>query len=252
MQDFSTRFMRTYDSIPADVKPPPSATKLHYADAFSSEFTLLLRERRSVSLIDMMDDAIEVEVNLLASNKTKQKNETRRVKEEEPQASTSRSNLDAKFNMMMKTMEKLMDKLAVDDKTQMKDQNEPQVRNPNFRRQQGPLVPQIMPRGQRNPNEQQIRPPPFQENLVDEEFIEQPQDHIHHFGNNEPRESRTFLTKDEHDNFLSQEKEDDDEDLIGEEFEDYQKAYLNAMMNFQKQNNLRNKNVVVDPPKKAP
>ena len=100
----------------------------------------------------MMDDAIEVEVNLIASNKTKQRNETRRAKEEDPQASTSQSSSNAKFNMMMKTMEKLMDKLSTDDKNQMKNQNEPQVRNPNFRRQQGPLVPQVMPMGQRNPN----------------------------------------------------------------------------------------------------
>ena len=62
--------MRTYDSIPVDVKPPLGAAKLHYANAFSSEFTLLLRERLYVSLIDIMDDAIEVEVNLIASNKT--------------------------------------------------------------------------------------------------------------------------------------------------------------------------------------
>ena len=61
------------------------------------------------------------------------------VKEEEPQASTSQSSSDAKFNMMMKTMEKLMDKLFVDDKNQTKDQNEPQVRNPNFRRLKGLL-----------------------------------------------------------------------------------------------------------------
>ena len=76
--------MRTYDAIPANVKHLPRAAKLHYVDAFSSEFTLLLRERRYVSLINMMDDAIEVEVNITASDKTKQKNETRRVKEEEP------------------------------------------------------------------------------------------------------------------------------------------------------------------------
>ena len=71
VQYFSTRFMRTYDAIPTDVKPPPGATKLHYVDTFSSEFTLLLRERRFFSLADMMDDAIEVEVNLTTSNKTK-------------------------------------------------------------------------------------------------------------------------------------------------------------------------------------
>ena len=88
VQDFSTRFMRTYESIPAYVKPPPWATKLHYADAFDSEFILLLRERRSSSLEDMMDDAIEIEVKLLASNKTKKISENRRVKEE-AQASTS-------------------------------------------------------------------------------------------------------------------------------------------------------------------
>lgn len=82
MQDFSTRFMKTYDSIPTDVKPPLRTTKLHYANAFDSVFTLLLRERRSSSLIDMMDDAIKVEVSLSTSNKTKQRNETRRVKEE--------------------------------------------------------------------------------------------------------------------------------------------------------------------------
>ena len=73
MQYFSTRFMRTYDSIPVDVKPPLGVAKLHYVDAFSSEFTLLLRERTYVSLIDMMDDSIEVEVNLTASNKTKKR-----------------------------------------------------------------------------------------------------------------------------------------------------------------------------------
>ena len=61
--------------------------------------------------------------------------------------------------------------LSSNDKNQMKKQHEPQVINPNFRRQQGPPIPQVMPRGQRNPNEHQIRPP-FQENLIDEEFIE--------------------------------------------------------------------------------
>ena len=105
------------NTIPINVKPPPGAAKLHYVDAFSSDFTLLLREIRFVSLADMMDDAIEVEVNLSASNNSKQRNKTRKVKQEEPQASTSQSSSDAKFNMMMKTMEKMMDKLSTDDKT---------------------------------------------------------------------------------------------------------------------------------------
>ena len=68
-----------------------------------------------------------------------------------------------------------------------------------------------MPRGPRNPNEQQVRPP-FQENLIDEEFTEQPQDHIHHFGN-EPEELDTFVTKSEHDKFVSQEDEGNQEPM---------------------------------------
>ena len=84
VQDFSYKFKKTYDALPVDVKPPPSAAKLHYVDAFSSEFTLFLRERRYVSLEDMMDDATVVEVNLSSSNKNKPRHETKRVKEEEP------------------------------------------------------------------------------------------------------------------------------------------------------------------------
>ena len=146
VQYFSSRFKKTYNAIPADVKPPPGVVKLHYLDAFSSEFTLLLRERKFVSLDDMMEDATKVEVNLTTSNKNKQKHETRKVKEEEPQASTSSSNLDAKFDTMMKAMERMMVKLSSDHKSQLKNQNESQVRSPNFRRQQGPPIPQVMPR----------------------------------------------------------------------------------------------------------
>ena len=59
------------------------------------------------------------------------------------------------------------------------------------------------------------------------------------------------MTKYEHDSFVLQEEEGD-QDPTKEEFEDYHKAYLNAMMDLQRQYNLRNINVVVDPPKNTP
>lgn len=134
VQDFSARFIRTNESIPVDVKPPPGATKLHYAEAFDSEFTLLLRYIISTSLENMMRDAIVVEVNLSSSNKTKQIGDNRRVKEES-QASSSQSNTDAKMDLMMKDMERLIDSLYVDDKGQIENRKrkKPQVINPNFR-----------------------------------------------------------------------------------------------------------------------
>ena len=43
VQDFSARFMRSYDSITTHVKPPLGAAQLHYEDDFDSDFSLTLR-----------------------------------------------------------------------------------------------------------------------------------------------------------------------------------------------------------------
>ena len=83
-----------------------------------------------------------------------------------------------KNKKMMKTMEKLMQKLFMDDKNQVRYQNDPQVRNPNFIRKQDLLFLKLCKRGKRNSNDQHIRPP-FHENLDDEDFMEKPEDHIH-------------------------------------------------------------------------
>ena len=145
--------MKVYDVILAEVKPPVGAAQLHYVDSFDSYFALLLKERRSMSLNDMMNDSIEVEVNLMTSRKMKQKTETRKVKEES-QASTSYSSSDAKFDTMMKVIEKLMEIFFVDERPHARGKNESQIKNPKFRRSRGRPPPQILQRGQRNQNDQ--------------------------------------------------------------------------------------------------
>ena len=84
---------------------------------------------------------------------------------------------------------------------------------------------------------------------MDEEFIEEPQEHIHQFGD-DPEESDSFVTKDQHDNFVTQEDEGDQEP-IGNESEDSHTTYLNALLEFNRQYELRNKSVVVAPPNKV-
>ena len=69
--DFSKRFNKMYSRIPAEIKPTETSAKLTYANAFDHEFSLLLRERRPVTLLNMQDAALEVESNLLASNRLK-------------------------------------------------------------------------------------------------------------------------------------------------------------------------------------
>jgi len=44
VQEFSDRFMKVYSAIPTQFKPPPGSAQLQYAEAFDSEFTLLLCE----------------------------------------------------------------------------------------------------------------------------------------------------------------------------------------------------------------
>ena len=65
--DFNKRFNRMYSKIPAEAKPTPTSTKLTYANAFDSDFYLLLRERRCATLADMQDATLEVESNIMAA-----------------------------------------------------------------------------------------------------------------------------------------------------------------------------------------
>ena len=94
--------------------------KLHFTEAFDDEFALFLRERRSPTLAQMMSDAIEIEINMMSSERGRYKVDARekRKTKEEPQASTS---ADPKFDSLMKVMEKLVDKLSIREKPPARD-----------------------------------------------------------------------------------------------------------------------------------
>ena len=144
MHEFSNRFMRVYNSIPTDIKPLVGSAKLHYVDAFDGDFALLLRERKLVSLPTMFQGSLEVEANMMASGKIKQRVETRKVREEHvPSTSVVASSSDMKFEMTMNTMEKLIYRLTMENRAMNREQNEPHIRNPNFIRPNPPLPPQI-------------------------------------------------------------------------------------------------------------
>jgi len=67
-----------YGNIPAEVQPTPTSAKLTYANAFDSDFFLLLRERRCATLAEMQDAALEVESNIMAVEKLKSHVDRRR------------------------------------------------------------------------------------------------------------------------------------------------------------------------------
>jgi hypothetical protein len=75
-----------------------------------------LRERKSANLDAMNSDAIEVKVNLMALGKIKQSfNSGGKKPQGDAQPSTSLPSKD-EFDLMMKTMEKLMERMSMGNK----------------------------------------------------------------------------------------------------------------------------------------
>jgi hypothetical protein len=99
--EFIQRFNKLYHKIPVDVKPSQPTTKVTFTGDFKPDFSLLLRERRSVDLTRMQYNAIKIESNMMASGKMKTKVETgnKDTKRFREQAGTSESGKSAEDKM---------------------------------------------------------------------------------------------------------------------------------------------------------
>ena len=62
-----------YNKIPAEINPSKTSAKITYARTFDPDFCLLLRERRATTLAHMQDTAVEVESNILAVDRLRNK-----------------------------------------------------------------------------------------------------------------------------------------------------------------------------------
>jgi hypothetical protein len=113
--EFTQRFNKLYSKIPAEVKPSQPATKVTFAGAFDPEFDLLLRERRSLDLSKMQDDAVEIESNMMASGKLKAKTENvnkeyKKFKEQGGPSGLGKSSGD-KLEEMARVIRELLNKI---------------------------------------------------------------------------------------------------------------------------------------------
>ena len=168
-----------YGKIPAEIKPSDASAKITYSDAFDLDFCLLLRERRSPTLSLMQDAALEVESNILASQKWKGDSDRRRPKNE----ASSSSNADPKLDKMANMLESLtseISKLNIKNKQPVKSRStyDPTGKNPNlnpnsFRRNNQPT--QILQR-EKNSNEDQRIKVPLQNVVMDDDNGDDHQD----------------------------------------------------------------------------
>jgi hypothetical protein len=206
----------------------------------------------------MTTDAIEVEVNLMASGKMKTNagRDTNRA-QDKAQPSTSQTS-EERFEAMMRNMEQMMERMALGNRPNPREQADGPPRN--LRR---PTIPQIRQRNQGNQanqadpanlgnqanqgnqtnqgnqgnqGEQQIRPP-FQNNYVNEGYDGYFEDNMNCC---DDKETEVFLTKEEHDQFMDASEIflQDEEERVSVEKEDYETGLQNAIMQFQRKYNL--------------
>ena len=122
-----------FSKIPTEIMPTDTSAKITYANAFDYELCLLLRERRSTFLSLMQDFSLEVDSNIVASQKVKGKVD-RKKQSSDPLGASSSEN-------KMEKMAKMLDSL-IDEMSRLKDRGKIPMRgkgpndftpiNPNF------------------------------------------------------------------------------------------------------------------------
>jgi hypothetical protein len=170
ISDFTKRFNKMYGRIPDEIKPTEASAKITYANAFDAEFSLLLRERRSTTLLSMQEATIEVESNILASDRLKTRSDKEKKKQrEDAPTSSNPATSDPKLEEMTKTLKDLTSEIAKlkwESKQPNRtfqgagNRNQNQFRRPND-------APQVMQRERRNVDDQRVVPP-FQNNQIEE------------------------------------------------------------------------------------
>ena len=124
------------------MKPPQGLALIKFPDGFDPEMAYQLRERDYLNLEDMQGGAVSVKANLIAK-RAGMKTEKRVSYREDTTSSTS----DPSISNLTKTMEKMMERLNMFERTQSREnqvayQKKNQNQNQNFRRNQ----PQNRPR----------------------------------------------------------------------------------------------------------
>jgi hypothetical protein len=156
-----------YNKIHVEINPTKPYAKITHASAFDLEFCLLLRERRSSFLAHIQYATLEVEFNIVASDKLRGKSDRDKRKNRAEAPTYDSSAFHPQFDELTKLVKYIsidMDKLKLEGKkTYRNTQNVDNIGN--FIRPNNP--PQILPRDPRNRDrdDQKIQTP-LQNNLV--------------------------------------------------------------------------------------
>jgi uncharacterized small protein (DUF1192 family) len=188
VSDFSKRFNKMYNRIPAEIKPSEASAQISYASAFDPDFCLVLRERRATSLAQMQDAAIEVESNILAADRLRNKANTDR-RNGRSEASTSDSNISGpslshpqvnELTQLVNVLKEEMERIKVERRQMYKGPQNAENKG-GFRRPNNFAPPTMHKEKERDRDDQRIQAP-FQNNFVADEAedeTDEPEHEIH-------------------------------------------------------------------------
>jgi hypothetical protein len=201
VSDFSKRFNKMYNKIPAEIKPSEASAKISYASAFGPDFCLLLRERRATSLAQMQDAAIEVESNVLAADRLRNKADADRRKGRS-ETSTSGPSVPHpqvdELTKMVKYLSAEMERMKVEGRQAYKGPQNAENKG-GFRRPNNITSPTVQRERGRDREDQKIQAP-FQNNFVaegEEGETDELDPEIHCFGDTPPFPHLTQSTYEE-------------------------------------------------------
>lgn len=101
--------------MPPDCKSPVTAAKVRFSKAFEDDFVVMLRERKSETLVNMQTNAIEAKANRSASSKLKakaEKDEKKMKVREESTSSSKTKDEEHKFDEITSLLRNLSNKIS--------------------------------------------------------------------------------------------------------------------------------------------
>jgi hypothetical protein len=168
--DFSKRFNKMYNKIPAKINPSESSTKITYASSFDPDFCLLLRERRATTLAHMQDATMEVECIILVVDRLKNKadrNISRKIPEAFPSNSSPLPLQTDEVTKVIKSLSARMERCELEGKPMYK--NPQNTNNRGFRRPSNNVPHDFLREQQSKDKDDQRIQTPIQNNLVSHE-----------------------------------------------------------------------------------
>ena len=101
-----------YSKIPIEIKPIEASTKITYVGAFDPDFCLLLRERRSATLTQMQDNALEVESNVSVADRLRGGIDKEKRKKKTEVSTLGTSDIDPKLDELTKMVKSLTSEMS--------------------------------------------------------------------------------------------------------------------------------------------